>query len=184
MSILQKNLLKINLLDNKSIADAKNIFGSTKLKISYNKNIKSTNLVKHKFVNYINSKNKALIKKLKTDERKFIDGLFDFDKDFKIKYLLDENNMQAKFDDILLNTLGTTTNVLSCVRLKTPGNVSLQYIVSDNFTGAYEIIVIDLYHLLVFAADKSRGEKKPKPKRTYNEHKDDNKCISKVLNSI
>lgn len=184
MSILQKNLLDINFLSSKSIADAKNIFGSTKLKISFNKNIKSTNLAKHTFVNYINSKNKTLIKKLRTDERKFIDGLFDFDKDFKIKYLLDENNMQKKFDDILLSTIGTTTNVLSCVRLKTLGNVSLQYIVSDNFTGTYEIIAIDLYHLLVFAADKSRGEKKPKPKRAYNEHKNDDKCISKVLNSI
>ena len=184
MSILQKNLLDINFLNNKSIADAKNIFGSTKLKISFNKNIKSTNLSEHKFVNYINSKNKLLIKRLRTDERKFIDGLFDFDKDFEIKYLLDENNMQTKFEDILLNTLGTTTSVLSCVRLKTPGNVSLQYIVSDNFTGAYEIIVIDLYHLLVFAADKSRGEKKPKPKKTYNEHKNDDKCLSEVLNSI
>lgn len=184
MSILQKNLLDINFLSGKSIADAKNIFGSTKLKISFNKNIKSTNLAKHTFVNYINSKNKTLIKKIRTDERKFIEGLFDFDKDFKIKYLLDENNMQKKFDDILLSTIGTTTNVLSCVRLKTLGNVSLQYIVSDNFTGTYEIIAIDLYHLLVFAADKSRGEKKPKPKRAYNEHKNDDKCISKVLNSI
>ena len=98
MSILQKNLLDINFLSTKSITDAKNIFGSTKLKISFNKNIKSTNLAKHKFVNYINSKNKALIKKIRTDERKFTDGLFDFDKDFEIKYLLDENNMQTKFD--------------------------------------------------------------------------------------
>lgn len=181
MSILQRNLLNINILNTKSKVSSNNIFGSKQPVISFNKDIKSIDMRKYLFINKLNSVRSDLAKRIKQDQRRLATQQIDLDKEFEIKYILNQSNEQQKLDDILLNTIGKTVPVLSCVRLKTIGNEGLQYFVSDDYNGNHEVVLIDLYHLFMPSADRSIGEKRANPRKKYNEHKNDAYCLSKII---
>lgn len=181
MSILQRNLLNINILNAKSKVSSNNIFGSKQPVINFNKDIKSIDIGKYFFINKLSSIRSDLAKRIKQDQRKFAAQQIDFDKEFEIKYILSQTNEQQKLDDILLNTIGKTVSVLSCVRLKTIGNEGLQYFVSDDYNGNLEVILIDLYHLFIPSPDKSIGERRANPRKKYNEHKNDIHCLSEII---
>ena len=183
MSILQKNLLNKNTLSTKSVGISSNIFGSSQPTIKFNKNIKSIDIKKYLFINKISSTKSVLAKKIKNDQRRFANHDIDVDNEFEIKYILDQKGEQKKLDYILNNTIGKTVPVLSCVRLKTIGNEGLQYYISDDYKGGTEVVLIDLYHLFIPAADKARGERHPNPKRTYEDHINDSHDLSEIINT-
>ena len=183
MSILQKNSLNKNTLSIKSIGNSTNIFGSSQPIIKFNINIKSIDVKKYYFINKISSTKSVLAKKIKNDQRRFLNHDIDIDKEFEIKYILDQKGEQKKLDYILNNTIGKTVPVLSCVRLKTIGNESLQYYVSDDYSGGTEVVLIDLYHLFIPAKDKSREEKHPNTRNTYYEHINDKHDLSEIINT-
>lgn len=181
MSILQKNLLNKNLLNIKSVGSSLNIFGCSQPTIKFNKNIKSIDAKQYYFINKLSSTKSVLAKRIKGDQRRFANHEIDIDKEFEIKYILDQKGEQKKMNYILNNTIGKTVPVLSCVRLKTIGNEGLQYYVSDDYNGGSEVVLIDLYHLFIPAADKQKGEKHPNSKQTYNEHVLDAHDLSEII---
>lgn len=177
MSILQKNLIK----NKKNIT--KNIFGEREPNIFFHENIKSVNLPKYYFTNYIDDKKSPLIKLLKRERGKFIRKQVNFDKEYELKSI-DTNKEQLKVDEILKNTIGINSiPVKTIFRLKSIDNPSVQFFFLDDYQGNYKVLFIDLYHLVLPARDLSRKEKKANPKKTYENHKMANYCLSNIFNS-
>lgn len=176
MSILQKNLVSNNRLK------TKNIFGEKQPKVVFNANIKSTNLHRYYFTNYIDNKKSPIVKTLKSQRRKMLSMQVDYDKDYEIKNILYKKNEKAKINDILQNTIGTTDISFSMLyRLKYIDNPEIQFFFLDNTGGIYEVILIDIYHLVLPAPNKARHENKANPKQIYSLHKNAQYCLSNIF---
>lgn len=176
MSILQKTLIKGNIIKSKNIFDEKNP------KVKFNQNICSIDLPQYFFINYIDDGRKPIVKKLKNEKRRFTNNLIDYEEEYEIKPVLQKKNEQKKIDAILQGTIGMSTVDLNFLwRLKCYANPALQFFFLDKKDGTYEVLMIDVYHLLIPAADKDHGEKKANPKKTYQEHKDAKYNLSEIF---
>lgn len=172
MNILQKN--STNGLK-------KNIFGEKNPNVFFNSNIKSTNLPKFYFTNYLDSKKVPMVDCLKRERRKFLKKTVNYDKEYEIKPIKTTHE-QAKIDEILKTTLNISNiPVSSIMRLKSIYNPELQLFFLDDKKGNYEVIFIDIYHLVLPAPDKSHNEKKANPKEKYETHKNASYCLSNIF---
>lgn len=173
MSILQR-------VSNSNIK-SKNIFGEDEPNIFFNKNIKSTKIPHMYFTNFIDNKKSPIIKTLKTEKRRILKKQVNFDNEYEIKNIIYKSIERKKIDTILKNTLGISIpNYTLLWRLKYIVNPKIQYYFLDNLDGTYEIVIVDIYHLILPAPDKSHKEKKPNPKKTYNEHSLASYCLSNI----
>ena len=172
MSILQKS--STNGLK-------KNMFGEKNPNVFFNSNLKSTNLPKFHFTNYLDGKKAPMTSYLKKEKRRIINKRVNYDNEYEIKPIK-TNNEQKKIDSILKSTLNMnsipTSNIM---RLKSVINPALQLFFLDDNKGNYEVIFIDIYHLVLPAPDKSHKETKANPKKTYEEHKNSKYCLSNIF---
>lgn len=169
MSILKKNLINGNQIK------TKNMFGEKNPTVYFNPNISSTDIPKYFFTNYIDSKKSLIVKKIKQEKRRFTCNEINYEDEYEIKIVENRKNEQQKIDAILQNTIGIKTVDLNFLyRLKCYANKSLQFFFLEHPDGKYEVIIIDLYHLILPAADRDHYEKKANPKKTYKEHHKDN----------
>lgn len=173
MSILQKNSINGGL--------RKNIFGEKEPNVFFNSNIKSTNLPEFYFTNFLDSKRIPMADFLKREKRRILKNTVNYDNEYEIK-TIDRNHEQKKIDKILKETLNKESiSVSSIMRLKSINNPNAQFFFIDDKKGNYEVIFIDVYHLVLPAPDKERKEKKPNPKRKYEEHKNAKYCLSNIF---
>lgn len=176
MSILQENLISKN-----GTLKTKNIFGEKEPNIFFNSEIKSTNLPKFYFTNFIDGKKSPMVDFLKKERRKFLKQQVDFDNEYEIKSI-DRKTEQKKINEILKTTLNKSSiNVSLLLRLKSIDNPRVQFFFIDDNEGNYEVLFIDIYHLVLPAPDKSYHEKKANPKKTYKEHEKASYCLSNIF---
>lgn len=176
MSILQKNLI------NKNASITKNIFGESEPNIFFNEEIKSINLPKYYFINFIDSKKDPLVNFLKRERRRFLKKEIKFDSEYEIKNIINKTNEQKKIDEIIKNTTGKTGIGVSLVfRLKSIYNPNVQFFFLDDLKGNYEVLFIDVYHLVLPAPDKLHKELFAKPQKKYNEHKNARYDIKEIF---
>jgi len=162
MSILQRNLIN---------SKQKNIFGEKEPNVFFNDEIKSIKLSKYYFTNFIDSKKSPLVSALKNERRKILKKEVDYDRDYEIKNIEYRKSEQKKIKDILDNTTGNSNiNYAMLFRLKNIYNPAIQFFFLDDLNGNYEILLIDIYHLVLPAPDKSHHEWFANPKKTYKEH--------------
>lgn len=169
MSILQKS--STNGLK-------KNIFGEKNPNVFFNSSIKSTNMPTFYFTNFLDSRKVPMADCLKREKRRILNKTVNYDNEYEIKKI-DTNHEQTKIDNILKNTLNISSIPTSSIlRLKSVANPELQFFFLDDKKGNYEVIFIDVYHLVLPAPDKSHKEKKANPKKKYEEHKNAKYCLS------
>ena len=175
MSILQKNLINSNgTLE-------KNMFGEPEPNIFFHSEIKSTNIPEYYFTNYIDSRKSPMVHFLKQERRRFLEKQVDIDREYEIKNIK-KTKEQKKLDKILMNTLNIPSiPILTLFRLKSVNNPEVQFFFSDDLNGNYQVLIVDIYHLLLPAPDKSHNEKFPNPKKKYGEHKIADYCISNIF---
>ena len=175
MSILQKNLISNNG------PLKKNMFGEPEPNIFFHNDIKSTDIPQYYFTNYIDSSKSPMINFLKTERRRFLKKQVDIDQEYEIKDIK-KTKEQNKIDKILMDTLNMTSiPILTLFRLKSKYNPGVQFFFLDDLNGNYQVLFIDIYHLVLPAPDKSHGEKFSNPKKKYNEHKLARYCISNIF---
>lgn len=176
MNTLQRNSISKNTLKNK------NIFGDKEPNIFFNEDIKSTNLPKYYFTNYIDNRKNPVVKFLKNERRKFITKTVSFDEEYEIKGIKNKSNEQKKIDEILFSTLSLPSiNISLLARLKSKVNPSVQFFFYDDLQGNYEVLFVDIYHLVLPAPDKSHHEIFANPKKKYKEHENDSFDISNIF---
>lgn len=176
MSILKKNLINGNQIK------SKNIFGEKNPTVYFNENICSTDIPQYFFINYIDSPKSQIVKKLKNEKRRFVSNDVIYEEEYEIKPVENRKNEQKRIDMVLQKTVGISTVDLNLLyRLKCYANQALQFFFLDKLNGEYEVLIIDLYHLIVPAADKDHNERKANPKKTYNEHKDAKYNLSEIF---
>lgn len=175
MSILQKNLIS------KNGTIKKNIFGEREPNIFFNDGIKSTNLPKYYFTNFIDNSKSPIINTLKRERRRFLKKEVDIDNEYEIKFI-EKNTEQAKVDEILKTTINRESiPVMTLCRLKSIFNPEVQFFFLDDLKGNYEVLFIDIYHLVLPAPDKEYNEKYPNPKKHYEKHKNAKYCMSNIF---
>lgn len=175
MNILQKN--SINEINN---GIKKNIFGEKSPNVSFNSNIKSVNLPEFYFTNFL-EKRAPMVGCLKRERRKFLQKSINYDAEYEIKSI-DTNKEQKKIDKILKETINMSSIPVSrLLRLKSINNPDLQFFFKDDNEGNYEVLFIDIYHLVLPARNKFYKEKKANPKKKYDEHKHENYCLSNIF---
>lgn len=171
MSILQKS--STNGLK-------KNIFGEKSPNVFFNSNIKSTNLPNFYFTNYLDNKRVPMVNCLKKEKRRILNKTLNYDNEYEIK-TINTNREQLKIDTILKSTIGISNIPVSRIlRLKSVYNPDLQFFFLDDKKGNYEVIFIDIYHLVLPAPNKLYKEKKANPKKKYEEHKNAAYCLSNI----
>ena len=164
-----------------SLTKNKSIFGDKNLTLKFNHNMKSINLSNYNFINFLLVEDKIYIKFLKKEINRIENNTFDILEEYNDKMIGMSPQLKTKIKDIYFQTYGKKINLPYLKRLTKKSNERFQlyyYKVSDN---NYLIIIVDLYHLLIPAADKSHNEKKKNPKQTYEKYKLANYDIAKLL---
>ena len=176
MSILQENVI-----NKRGVFKRKNIFGEKEPNIFFNSNIKSINLPNFYFTNFIDSKRSPMVKFLKSQKYGFEAKTIDIDTYYEIKNIK-YNTEQKKIDKILLETLNMESISTSLIfRLKSKRNTGVHFFFLDDLHGNYEVLFIDLYHMVLPAPDSERGEDVPNPKENYERHETANYCLSNIF---
>ena len=169
MSILQKNLINKN--------NSKNIFGEKNPNIFFNDKICSTNIPNHK--------KHPLVGALRNERRRLLKKEVDFDNEYEIKPIHYKKNEKQKISDILSQTIGyNNINYSMLWRLKFISNPEIQFFFLDDLSGNYEVLIIDIYHLIIPAADKDYHEKHANPKKKYFEHQNANYDLKHIFHSV
>ena len=174
----------MSILQRASNLKMKNIFGEDEPNIFFNSNIKSTRIPAMSFTNYIDSKKSPIVSALKRERRKILKKQVDYDKEYEIKNIDYKTNEKKKIEKILKNTLGISLPNYSLLwRLKYLENPEIQFFFVDNLNGSYEILFVDIYHLVLPASNKLNKKKKANPKKKYKEHEKANFCLSNIFHN-
>ena len=177
MSILKKrsdnsSLKATNLLNKK------NIFGDKNLKLSFKSNIKSVDIPNIYFNNYFKG-NDSYYSFFKKEYSRIINGNFDIET-YNIKGLsLTKNNLYNRISKVFLETYGYTYRLPYLHRISKKNNEIFQIIYTDD---NYEIIIVDLYHLLIPAIDHEHKEKNKNLKKHYDEVKNNKYNLNNIFN--
>lgn len=175
MSILQRSLTNGNV-------KTKNIFGEKEPNVFFHDNIKSTNLKKFLFTNYLDNKKVPLVKALQTERRRILRKEVNYEEEYEIKNIEYRKNEKNKIDAILFDTIGIEKIDYSMLwRLKYKYNPAIQFFFLDDFHGNYEVLIVDIYHLVCPAPDREHGEIFANPKKTYKDHKDAKYNINNIF---
>lgn len=147
----------------------------------FNDGIKSTNLPKYYFTNFIDNRKSPIINFLKKERRRFLKKEVDIDNEYQIKFI-EKNNEQLKVDEILKTTINRESiPIMTLCRLKSVSNPEVQFFFLDDLNGNYEVLFIDIYHLVLPAPDREHNEKYPNPKKHYEQHKNASYCMSNIF---
>lgn len=189
MSILEKALFDSSL-NNKNVfleeygplSKEKNIFGKSNPNVIFNDRIKSVNIPKCNFTNYLHGKKSPLTKTLNQLNNRIKNNYVNYDVEFEIKKIDRINEEKYKIKNILHKTYGNNSiDYNKFLRLKYRKNPEIQFFFLDDLNGNYEVIIVDIYHLVLAAIDRERHEEYAKPWEKYALHCDAYYCISNVF---
>lgn len=176
---IQINLSRKNILLNKS--KNKNILGE-ETRFTIKNNMKSVNIPELYFSNYFKSRNdyyksvEKILKRLVTDSSSI--------KEFIHKDLNRNVEFDKRLEKIHLDTYNYSYGKIPFIyRLAHFGNSSFQIYLIGNSEYS-EIVFIDLYHLLLPAADCEHGEVVKNPIKHYNEVKSYKEDISSIITKV
>ena len=174
MNIVQKPLFSGTTLGAKSLG-TKPILGGKATDIYFNPNIKSVDIPEEFFTNYIDSRKSLIVKTIKNERRRILTKEVDYNREYEVKDIINKSNEYKKIDKILKKTVGAVSiNYNFLWRMKYISNPELQFFFYEKLNGTFEILIIDIYHLIVTAADRDHGEIVANPKKKYKEHHKDN----------
>lgn len=161
MNILKNRLAK----QSKNMYQTSNIFGDSNLKLSFNKKMKSIDREDLYFNNYFKS-NDSYFKFVKQEYHRFENGNIDFDT-YSLKTV--GNNVKKRIEELYKETYGYVILPLPFIhRISKNDNKAFQLFY---FNKTNEIVLIDLYHLIIPAADHEHNEQIKNPKKHYEEVK-------------
>ncbi len=147
-----------------------NIFGNKNLNIVFKKGIRSINLSNHNFINYFYEFEKDYINFAKKEFKRLKNGSIDILEEYNDKPIGMNKKIKARLTDIHYETYFYNFKLPFLKRITKIGNERFQLYYYQIDSNNIEIIFIDLYHLLIPAADKGHKEKKANPKKTYEDY--------------
>ena len=150
-------------------------FKSIKKDINFDYAMKSVNLDMLNFTNFFTKKS-ALIKFFKKEYSCLKNGSVDIDDNTKYVATIvnyKDPALELKIKLIIENTRKIKVDKLPKIiyKYKNRTNPEVQFYVTNNIQNEYEVLAIDLYHLLIPAPDKSRNEKKEHSREKYEKYK-------------
>ena len=144
-----------------------NMFGS-KSKVIFKNGLRSVDISKHNFINFASNKEPNYIKFIQKEINKLKQGTIDILKEYKEKWVGMTPNVKIRLNDVFYETYYYNIGLPYLKRLSKKGKPKFQlYYKYDKSTDTAEIIFVDLYHLLIPAANKQIGETKASPEKTY-----------------
>jgi hypothetical protein len=161
------NILK-NRLANKrnSIYKRNNIYGDKDFKLIFKNGIKSVDIPNIFFNNYFQGKN-SYYKFFKSECNRIINGNIDFES-YNLKGLNRTKRIEERINKIFLETYGYSYELPYLHRISKKDNERLQLLYTNKEN---EIIIVDLYHLLIPAIDYEHKETTKNPQLHYEEVK-------------
>ena len=147
-----------------------NIFGNKDLNITFKNGIRSIDLPDYNFINYFYEFEKDYINFAKKEFKRLKNGSVNILEEYNDKPIGMNKKLKTKLTDVHYETYFYNFKLPFLKRITKIGNERFQlyyYRIDDD---NIEIIFIDLYHLLIPAADKEHKEKKANPKKTYEDY--------------
>lgn len=178
-----ENQFKKNIFKSRTNIIDKNIFGDKKEKIKMEGALKSVKVPKHFFTNFLANHGDPMFKFVKRQYYAMNDSNYDIYENFELKSVDFGGNLkEQKLKDIYIETYGEKLNDVSQIyRLKNIENKAFQLYINKIDSNNYEIILIDLYHLIIPAADTYLRKTKADLKGDFDKVKNHNFCLSNVL---
>jgi len=149
-------------------------FKATKKNVNFNNAMNSVNLSMFNFTNFFYKKS-PLVKAFKKEYGGLKNGSIDIDDNNKYAATIvnySDRALELKIKTIIEKTRNVRVNQLPLMyKYKNKQNPELQFYVANNTNNEYEVLAIDLYHLLIPAPDKSRHETTEHSKEKYEQYK-------------
>jgi len=167
-----------------SIADNNNIFGKKDFSITFKRGLKSVDLPSKNFINFLQRSDTNYISFIRKEIKKLYYGNVDILSEYKDKFITKDRETLSQMEAIFMETYGYNIRLPFLKRLSKIRNSRFQlfYKVIDEDT--IEIMFIDLYHLIIPAADVEHGEEEANPENTYNEFKDSDYNLTEILSRL
>ncbi len=166
---------------NVSTIIGKKIFDDTKEKIEIDNALKSVRLPLYNFSNYLSGEKSPMFKFVKREYKMMNSVKYNILEHFELKNVnFGVNVSQKKMDKIIEETFGVKIPLKAVYRFKSIYNPAFQLYVNKNNSGDFKVIVIDLYHLVIPAADKFKGKNKADLIADYEAVKNYNVCLSSI----
>ena len=161
------NILKNRLANKrKNIYERNNIYGDKDIKLTFKKGIKSVDIPNIFFNNYFQGKN-SYCKFFKSECKRIINGNIDFES-YNLKGLNRTKKIEERINKIFLETYGYSYELPYLHRISKKDNERFQILYTNKEN---EIIIVDLYHLLIPAKDYEHKETIKNPQIHYEEVK-------------
>ncbi len=150
-------------------------FKTTTKKVNFDFAMKSVNFPSLNFTNFFVKKS-PLIKFVRGEYIRLVDNKINLDDHtLYAPALVTYNNdplLKLKLITIIEKTRNIKVDRLPIIyKFKNKENPEVQIYVANDITNNYEVLAIDLYHLLIPAPDKSRGETVEHSKEKYEKYK-------------
>lgn len=149
-------------------------FKTTTKKVNFDFAMNSVNLPSFDFTNFLVKKS-PLVKFVRGEYIKLLDNKIDLDDSTLYAPTLvsySDPLLKLKLITIIEKTRNTKVDKLPMIyKFKNKENQNFQIYVANDITNNYEVLAIDLYHLLIPAPDKSRGETVEHSKEKYEKYK-------------
>ena len=172
--------LKSNRFNVNSII-GKKLFDDTKEKIEIDKALISVHLPSYNFSNYFRSKKDIMFKFVKREYMMMNNDKYNILDHFELKNVDFGGNLSRdKMDQIIEKTFGSKIHIYSIYRFKNLLNPAFQLYVNKDNNNDFKVVVIDLYHLMIPAADRFRGKKIADLISDYEAVKDYSVCLSNI----
>lgn len=145
-----------------------NIFGDKDLKIVFKRNMVSVDIYDCDFYNYFNSDQIEYINFFKQEIKRLETRNFDILKEYEFKRIGLNDTLKCRLKKIIYETYKCTIPIPFLNRLKKYNKKCFQlyyHIKTDSNT--CEIILVDLYHLAIFAPDRRKKSKNQNAHDTY-----------------
>ena len=156
----------MNILKNRLANKRNNIYGDKDFKLTFKNGIKSVDIPNIFFNNYFQSKN-SYYKFLKNECNRIINGNIDFES-YNLKGLNRTKRIEERINKIFLETYGYNYELPYLHRISKKDNERLQLLYTNKEN---EIIIVDLYHLLIPAKDYEHKETQKNHELHYEEVK-------------
>ena len=173
-----------NLLSSTSNNLDKNIFDDSKEKFNFDNAYKSVNIPKYYFTNYLDSKKSNFYKFIRRQSKLMLNANYSIFDNFELKDVnYGANLKKEKIEQIVFETRAIKRECNLIYRFKNNLNPAFQLYVDKVDNNNYDVLIIDLYHLVIPAADKYYGKKVADLKADYDKVKNNSICLSEIKNS-
>lgn len=172
-----------NFLKKSNAFSKKKLFDTSKETVEIDEAMKSVNLPNHMFSNFLKGHKDPMFKFTKEHYYSIKNNRYNIFEEFELKDVeFKENLSKEKLVDIVNSTFDRELQFNTVYRFKHRGNPKFQLYVNKENNNFYKVIIIDLYHLVIPAIDRSRERKKADIKADYEAVKNYDYCLSNLKN--